>query len=581
MIGLLIPLLFVSVGWFTHDPVNIFASAVLLIFSLGFLLINGRLKLNRNPVTYLPFVLVAIYTVSSIANELSPTSAFMGGYQRNYGIATFLALALVFAVGIIKYKDQAKILNWALPSTLVLAVLYGFLQWSKNDPLPWINPFAAVTLTLGNPNFSGAFFGLLTITTVSLAIFSKQRLIQLIALFGSAGSIFLAPRTKSLQSVLLIGLSLVVFIFLLSLNQQTKVFKALKYGSSTLFVGVITFICLIFAGNGNLLSGIRERFFFQGNVIQRLGYWQTGVDIWRENPILGVGPDQYQRFAAVYRSPQQLLRDGPFVIPDKAHNVLIDHFANGGVFAGIVWIAFVILVFVSLFNSLKKVDNKTERQHLAVLGSIWTTYVAQALISPDQLVLSVIGYLAAGLIVGSNLKNIDTMRIDPFVIRSIAGFTLVLSLIVMAKALSVNSQAKEVLQGRTTGNQAIMKVIQSWPNAKTTELIGIQEIAKPNNCQFTQEIASELLKYDDRSSQAWYMRAICENNNRNFVGALMAIQESLRFDPINTSYLIGKAKLEIAANKLIAAKATVEKIQKLDPTNLEIPALLSSVNLTD
>ena len=89
MIGLLVPILFVSVGWFTHDPVNIFASAVLLIFSLGFLLINGRLKLNRNPVTYLPFVMVAIYTVSSIANELSPASAFMGGYQRNYGIATF------------------------------------------------------------------------------------------------------------------------------------------------------------------------------------------------------------------------------------------------------------------------------------------------------------------------------------------------------------------------------------------------------------------------------------------------------------------------------------------------------------
>jgi O-antigen ligase len=581
MYALLLPIIFVSVGWFTHDPVNILASAVLLIFSLGLLVRHGRLKINRKPVTYLPFVLVAIYTVSSIANGLSPASAFMGGYQRNYGVATFTALGLVFALGIINYKDQTKVINWVLPSTLLLAVFYGFLQWSKNDPLPWINPFAAVTLTLGNPNFSGAFFGLLTITTVYSTIFSKQRLIQLIALLGSAGSIFLAPRTKSLQSVLLIGLSLVVFIFLLSLHQQTKVFKALKYGSSTLFVGVITFVCLIFAGKGNLLSSIRERFFFQGNVIQRLGYWQTGIEIWKENPILGVGPDQYQRYAAVYRSPQQLLRDGPFVIPDKAHNVLIDHFANGGVFAGIVWITFVTLVFVSLFNSLKKAENKTERQHLAVLGSIWTTYVAQALISPDQLVLSVIGYLAAGLIVGSNLKNVDTMRIDPFVIRSIAGFTLVISLIVMGKALSVNGQAKEVLQGRITGNQAIMKVVQSWPNAKTTELIGIQEIAKPNNCQFTQEIASELLKYDNRSSQAWYMRAICENNNRNFVGALKDIQESLRFDPINTSYLIGKAKLEIAANELIAAKETVEKIKKLDPKNPEIPALLSSVNLTD
>ena len=577
MFGLLIPILFVSVGWFTHDPVNIFASTVLLIFSLGLLTVNGRIKLNRNPVTYLPFVLVAIYVGSSFVNGLSPASAFMGGYQRNYGVATFLALALVFALGISNYKDQAKILNWVLPTTLLLAVFYGFLQWSKNDPLPWINPFAAVTLTLGNPNFSGAFFGLLTISTIYLTIYSKQRLIQFSALICSAGSIFLAPKTKSLQSMLLIGLSVVVFIFLLSFNQKTRKFKALKNGSSALFVGVISFTILIFTGNGNFLNGLREKFFFQGNVVQRLGYWQTGVDIWKENPIFGVGPDQYQRYAAIYRSPEQLLRDGPFVIPDKAHNVLIDHFANGGVFAGIVWIAFVVLVFVSLFRSLKKAENITEHQQIAVLGAIWTTYVAQALISPDQLILSVIGYLTAGLIVGAHLKNAGHLEIDPFILRSIAGFMLVISLIVMGKALLVNGQAKEVLQGRISGNDAIMKVVQDWPNPKTTELIGIQEIAKPNNCTFTNEIATELLKYDNRSSQAWYMRAICENNNRNFTGALNDIQESLKYDPINTSYLIGKAKLEIAANEIVTAKQTVERIQKLDPKNEEIPALLSSV----
>jgi tetratricopeptide (TPR) repeat protein len=272
------------------------------------------------------------------------------------------------------------------------------------------------------------------------------------------------------------------------------------------------------------------------------------------------------------------LRDGPFVIPDKAHNVLIDHFANGGIFAGLTWLTFVVLVFVSLFVSLKKTENKTEYRNLAVLGSIWTTYVAQALISPDQLILSAIGYLTAGLIVGSHLKDVDTLKIDPFILRAITGFALVVSLIVMGKALSVNGQAKEVLQGQISGKDQIMKVIQSWPNPKTTELIGIQEIAKLNNCEFTREIAKNLLMYDNRSSQAWFMRAICDNNDRNFVRALNAIEESLKYDPINTSYLAGKAKLEIAANDLGAAKQTVEKIQKLDPNNKEIPALLSSVN---
>jgi O-antigen ligase len=579
MLGLLVPILFVSVGWFTHDPVNIFASSILLIFSLFLFSLEGRFKLSQNPVTYLPFVTVAIYVASSIVNGLSPASAFLGGYQRNYGVATFLALSIVFVLGIAKYQDQDKILKWIFPSTLFLAVVYGVLQWTKNDPLPWINPYAAVTLTLGNPNFSGAFFGLLTITTICLTLFSRNKISQLLALGCTATSFFLAQKTQSLQSILLIALSVIVFTFLISLNQKTKIFRTLKFLSSALFVGVFFLIAIIFAGNGNYLSGLREKFFFQGNVLQRLGYWQTGFDIWKDNPLFGVGPDQYQRYAAVYRTPQQLLRDGPFVIPDKAHNVLIDHFANGGVLAGLAWLAFIVLVFVSLFISLKKAENKIEYRNLAVLGSIWTTYVAQALISPDQLILSVIGYLTAGLIVGSHLKDVDTMKIDPFILRAIAGFALAISLIVMGKALSVNGQAKEVLQGRISGKDQIMKVIQSWPNYKTTELIGIQEIAKPNNCEFTNEIAKNLLKYDNRSSQAWFMRAICDNNNRDFVRALNDIEESLKYDPINTSYLAGKAKLEIAANDLGSAKQTVEKIQKLDPNNEEIPALLLSVNI--
>jgi hypothetical protein len=57
-----------------------------------------------------------------------------------------------------------------------------------------------------------------------------------------------------------------------------------------------------------------------------------------------------------------------------------------------------------------------------------------------------------------------------------------------------------------------LKVIDAWPNAKTTELIGIEEINKPNNCEFANQISDRLLKYDDRSAQGWYMKAICNNS---------------------------------------------------------------------
>jgi predicted Zn-dependent protease len=85
------------------------------------------------------------------------------------------------------------------------------------------------------------------------------------------------------------------------------------------------------------------------------------------------------------------------------------------------------------------------------------------------------------------------------------------------------------------------------------------------------------LKYDDRSAQGWYMKAICDNSARNFTKAIEDINNSVKFDPINPTYLVGKAKLEIAAARTADARETIAKITEIDPTNAELAALNSSV----
>jgi hypothetical protein len=313
-------------------------------------------------------------------------------------------------------------------------------------------------------------------------------------------------------------------------------------------------------------------------VAQRLDYWRTGFEIWKDHPIFGVGTDQFQRYAALYRTPEQVKRDGVFVIPDKSHNVLIDHFANGGLVVGLIWIAFVVSVFYMLVKSIRNNEKVQVRRDLAILGTMWSTYVLQALISPDQIVLSLIGYSSAGLIAGIYLKDAPTFKLDPFMVRAVTAFALVLVVVISGKALVANANAKKVLAGEITGVEPILKVIDSWPNSKTTELIGIQEINKPNNCEFANQISDRLLKYDNRSAQGWYMKAICDNSELNFSKAVDNINNSVKFDPINPSYLVGKAKLEIAASRIAEAKVTIAKITEVDPSNPELVALNSSVS---
>jgi O-antigen ligase len=581
MFLVIIPLVLLSVGWFLHDTVSLFASTVLLIGALAGLILSRRTSWKKSLVVWLPFGVVAGYLISAIVNGQSLASIYLGGYQRNFGVATWLGLAILFLIGAQGEVKLRWFLDWVLPGVLIAGLGYGFVQSIDKDPLPWINPFNAVSLTLGNPNFAGAFFGILSVLSVSGIFIGRSIRTKVSGFLLFVATVFISLKTNSLQSPLLIISSGLIFALLSNIGAKNGVGRVVKFTSGGVLGASVVGAVALFAGNGRILASARERLFFEGNVLQRLDYWRTGFEIWKDQPISGVGTGQFQRYAALYRTPEQLKRDGAFILPDNSHNVLIDHFANGGLIVGLIWIAFVSSIFYMLIKVLKNNDKIQVRRDLAVLGTIWSTYVLQALISPDQLVLSLIGYSSAGLIAGIYLKDAPVIKVDQFILRSGTAFVLVLVVIVSGKALIDNADAKKVLDGEITGVEPILKVIDAWPNAKTTELIGIQEINKPNNCEFANQISDRLLKYDNRSAQGWYMKAICDNNVRNFEKAIESINNSIKFDPINPSYLVGKAKLEISASRLGDAKATIELITKLDPVNPELTLLNSSVSAVE
>jgi len=573
----LIPLVVLSVGWFAHDPVTLFASTILLVGALIGLLLFRQGSWKRNLILWLPFGVVVGYLVSAVVNGQGIASLYLGGYQRNFGLATWFALAIVFLIGAQGEVKVRGYLDWVLPGVLIAGLGYGLVQFLDKDPLPWTNPYNAVSLTLGNPNFAGAFFGILSVLAFSRILFGKGAVQKTFGVLVFGATVFISLKTNSLQSPLLMISGIIVFTLLVNLGSKSGLGRVAKFSSGGVLGAAVIGVVVLFAGSGSWLASVRERLFFQGSVAQRLDYWRTGFEIWKDNPIFGVGTDQFQRYAALYRTPEQVKRDGAFVIPDKSHNVLIDHFANGGLVVGLIWVAFVVSLFFMLFKALQKNENVQLRRDLAVLGTMWSTYVLQALISPDQIVLSLIGYSSAGLIAGIYLKDAPTVKVDPFIVRAVTVVALIFAVVISGTALKVNADVKKVLAGQIIGVEPILEVIDAWPNAKTTELIGIEEINKPNNCEFANQISGRLIKYDDRSAQGWFMKAICNNSARNFNQAVSDITNSVKFDPINPTYLVGKAKLEISASRIDDAKMTIAKITEVDPSNPELAVLNASV----
>ena len=66
------------------------------------------------------------------------------------------------------------------------------------------------------------------------------------------------------------------------------------------------------------------------------------------------------------------------------------------------------------------------------------------------------------------------------------------------------------------------------------------------------------------------MKAICANSQGEFTSALQYIERSLEYDPLNTNYLVAKAKLEIAASEIEMAVTTLEQIKRIDPNQSEV-----------
>jgi O-antigen ligase len=531
------------------------------------------------------FGLVLVYLMSMLLKGVDPVQGLVGNYQRNFGIWYLISIALIFGLAT-RAGSELKRFEVALFATLGLALFYGGLQFFDLDPIPWRNPFDAVQLTLGNPNFSGALLGMLVVLPIAKLLNSKEAWERI--LFGAIGILVLglALATKSLQAIVIAFISLLVLLIVRSQRENGKFWRLIR-GISAIG-SLITFLSILFVmfSSSETLKGIKERFYFQGSIPQRLDYWRTGVEMFKENPLFGVGPDQFQRYAAEFRNNAQILRDGEFVIPDRAHNVVIDHFANGGIFAGILWISFCVIIFWNLYQAAKSELKSADRIRLGVLGGIWSGYFLQSLLSPDQILLSVIGVMSAGFIVQvrksvsnpvSNQRKIGFFA-DPIYLRTILGTVLAFAIFFWAQVLSGDLSAKSILENENIDPDRVVKSIDNWTSPKLIERITFAVAQADSNCSLVPNLADQMIESDNRSSSGWYFKAVCSNQQRKFDDALSSVKKSLEFDPLNPVYLVAKAKLAIAAGNKSEGMSALDILKREYPDNPEISPIESSLS---
>ncbi len=462
---------------------------------------------------------------------LSPapiSQQFYGVAGRSLGFLHYIFLAFILLGA--AFESRALALSNFLKGLILVGLfeaLYGLLQFFDSDPINWENKQNWVFGTFGNPNFLSAFMGI----SVSASLFLFFQDLGLRWTWLTSANVVLGTTTAvlsgSVQGLVLISVSAALLAITLAFLKS----KVLGVIFST--AGMFTFTTTVF---GILNIGPLARFVFQESTTFRGDYWRTGITMFRENLLTGVGLDSYGDYYRQYRDFTAGQRRGLDTYSDSAHNLLIDLASTGGVLLLASYIFVNLIVVSAVYRTLKN----TERFEIAglALPIVWLTFQIQTFISINVSSLAIWGWIAAGLLIADSNKNLVTAQpilgqrgrtVQGQTRKDITVVATVLACIAFLLPLLVRDiQLRSALSSKSP--TLLRDVATSWPRSCFLMAKAGEAYNDAGGFDFSLEIAVKSVESNPRCFDSW--RHISVNPNATADQKNQALAKMRSLDPL-------------------------------------------------
>jgi hypothetical protein len=525
------------------DPVN-----VTKLLPLGAAAIAAFLIVARGRFTEirdggkLPVVVFSSFFVASVSSlffsEAPFSQSMYGSYGRNNGFLAYIFLLLILiGTSSIRRIESFKKLNFALYASLAVNLLYCMWVIVFGDFLSWSNPYGNILGTFGNPNFSGAFIALATVSLFTVFLDkTKSKAIRYTTLFLIPVGIFEVYMSKALQGqvLLLAGFGYVGFLLLYYKNKIVSYLYFLT-GVVTAVVGVL----------GTQQIGPLADYLYKTSVTLRGQYWLAAWNMGNSNPWSGVGFDSYGDWYRRSRGARALVSPGVDVTSNTAHNVPLDMFAFGGWPLFVTYLAILTLAVISIVRVIKR--RKRFDPLFTSLSAAWLGYQLQSIISINQLGLAIWGWVLSGALIAFDQSDKRNQTKDQGAKRS---------------NKKLNSVSGVVSAGLIGGIGSIMGAFLAWPalNADmkwsaaqvSRDVVKFEESLKPsfsnpqNSYKYGNSIrvleqsgltdkarqyALEAVEFNPDSYEAWKTLFLISGSTDQ--ERALAVQNMKRLDPLN------------------------------------------------
>lgn len=392
------------------DAFNVPKLLILVIGSFVTCLLIVTAKLLQRKFIFKSYSIVYLIFLFCLTSTLIFSGApflrqIFGTFGRNSGYVSFIALILLVFVIVMIWSEnfEAKFL-FGLLTAGSINLIYAWLQSLQLDPFTWGNVASPIFGTFGNANFLSAFLGITSVVALAILLDPEHKNYIL--------SLFLICKITLSQVVILLSTSnqgILIFLISSSIIIYYRYVRTLSSKLFKIIYQLVVAVGLLIGLCGILNFGPLATLLFQQSTQLRGDYWRAGWRMGLDNPIFGVGLDNYGTWWFKYRDQAAILR-APDVTSNAAHNIFIDMLANGGIPLFLIHL-FLFLFITKYAIANLRATNKYEAHNIATF-SAWLAFIIQSIVSIFQLGLTSWGWAFMGLIIGRHLKWKNAINAD-------------------------------------------------------------------------------------------------------------------------------------------------------------------------
>ena len=513
----------------SYDPINLPRFFILIICAsiLLLLLFQNRRGLIDSRYRFLiqlssAFIIWALISFFFSKSNLLESSYGVTGRQT--GVLTYLAFMILMISAV--FSGGIKFSNSLLIVLLISGYInagYGLIQSFGVDPFDWINPYSPVFGLFGNPNFHASFMGI-TATAAFAAVLGKQASprIKFISFFFIALAIYNIFESKSQQGFLVAATGYSVVFFLWLRQSEYSIFK--KIYPPLWIIGGVGVVLDI------LQKAPWPSILYKESVSFRGDFWRAGWQMSLDNPVFGVGLDGYRDQYRFYRDQIATNRD-PVAMVDSAHNVFLD-ISSGAGFP--LLIIYLLLISYTLFSAVKVIwrMNNFEPLFAGIFGC-WLAYLAQSLISINQIALAVWGWVLMGAIIGYEINSrVTDSKINIQRNKSSTGAVIigaVVGAIIVVPAFLADVQFRSTVESGDVIK--IQQSVEKWPQSVIRMSLAAKILREGGFPDQALDISTQAVEKFSGNFEAWQELSLNPKVSESLKAKALLVMKQL--DPLN------------------------------------------------